>query len=43
MILTSFIKNYKKSHNDKLWERYRNGYIKVDDSLEKNVAGPAWF
>ena len=24
-------------HNDKLWERYRNGYIKVDDHGRSNV------
>jgi putative hydrolase of the HAD superfamily len=31
-----FIKNYL-AHNDKLWERYRNGYIKVDELRWKRM------
>jgi putative hydrolase of the HAD superfamily len=31
-----FIKNYL-AHNEKLWERYRNGYIKVDELRVKRM------
>jgi putative hydrolase of the HAD superfamily len=31
-----FHKNYS-AHNDKLWERYRNGYIKVDELRWKRM------
>jgi putative hydrolase of the HAD superfamily len=33
---TLFYKNYL-AHNDKLWERYRNGYIKVDELRWKRM------
>ena len=31
-----FLKNYL-AHNEKLWERYRNGYIKVDELRVKRM------
>ena len=36
MILNLFYKNYLV-HNDKLWERYRNGYIKQDELRVKRM------
>ncbi len=39
----AFHKNYLV-HNDKLWERYRNGYIKVDEvKMEEDVADAIGF